>query len=425
MEVSGVEYLKKGSLEIFEFNQHDEGEIFYHQPAAGSYGSQFAWDSGWSIIGASNIKPSSAFRELKTVFDLQLGSGRISHEIIIRRGNNSFSRRMLTPLIAGQFDERNRSYFIDPPSYLVAAEVLYNRTKDKRVFDFLPPMEKCVNYLLEKRDLFGDGLVSVVHPWETGCDNAPYFDDPMQININTPFWKIKALLKYLKLIRDLKKNDWNLSLVKEKNMFSMQDVGVNGLTVAGIVSLSNLFKEAGNLEKFDEYYAKAEKMSNSIEKYLWNESKEYFYPRLCTDNPRKIIRSTAIGLSPLLSGLIEKDKANSVLENFLESEEHFNSPYGVAFNSRSELKKDKEITFDTDFLWRGPCIWMNINWIAAKAASIYERNDLAKEITKKTVKLLEKSGFREFYHPESGIGGGAKNFTWGTVVLDMIKDYLN
>ena len=149
--------------------------IFYHQPSAGSYGSQFAWDSGWSVIGASTIKPESALRELQTVFKLQLDNGRISHEIIIRKGNNSFSRRMLTPLISGQFDEKNRSYFIDPPSFLVAAEVLYNRTKDKRVLDLLPSMEAYVTYLIEKRDLFGDGLVSIVHPWETGCDNAPYF----------------------------------------------------------------------------------------------------------------------------------------------------------------------------------------------------------------------------------------------------------
>ena len=62
---------------------------------------------------------------------------------------------MLTPLIAGQFDEKNRSYFIDPPSFLVAAEVLYNRTKDKRVLDLLPSMEACVNYLLEKRKSLG------------------------------------------------------------------------------------------------------------------------------------------------------------------------------------------------------------------------------------------------------------------------------
>ena len=74
-------------------------------------------------------------------------------------------------------------------------------------------------------------------------------------------------------------------------------------------------------------------------------------------------------------------------------------------------------------MWRVPCIWMNINWIAAKSASIYGRADIAKDITKKTVNLLKKSDFREFYHLETVQGGGAKNFTWGTVVLDMINDY--
>ncbi|MHA1112165.1 MAG: amylo-alpha-1,6-glucosidase [Promethearchaeota archaeon] len=423
MDPSKIEFVKKRSAEILEYNQFENDEVFYHQPSAGAYGSQFAWDSGWSVIGASSIRPENALRELQTVFKLQLDSGRISHEIIIKKGNNSLSRRFITPLIAGQFDEKNRSLFIDPPSFLLAAEVLYNRTKDKRVLELLPSMEKCVNYLLEKRDLFGDGLVSIVHPWETGCDNAPYFDEPMNIKVNTPFWKLKYLIKYLKLIRELKKIDWNFDVVKEKNIFIMEDVGVNGLTAAGIVSLSNLYKEAGDLEKSEEYLSKAKKLINSIEKHLWVKSKGFFYPRVGIQNPKNILRSTAIGISPLLSGLVDTDKANSILENFLQSEEHFNSPYGVAFNSRSELEEG--ITFDTDFLWRGPCIWMNINWIAAKAADMYRRRDIAKEITKKTVKLLKKSDFREFYHPEIGIGGGAKNFTWGTVVLDMIKDYLN
>ncbi len=422
MDINKIDFVKKRSLEIFEFNQYEDGDIFYHLPSLGSYGQQFAWDSGWSVIGAANLIPENALKELQTVYKLQLESGRISHEIIIKKGGNSFSRMMLAPLIAGMFDEEKKSYFLDPPAYLSATEVLYNRTKDKRVFELLPSMEACVTYLLEKRDLFGDGLVSVIHPWETGCDNSPVFDETMNITINKPFWKAKYLFKYLKIIRKLSKIDWNLNLVKEKNMFAMEDVGVNGLTAAGIISISNLYKEAGDLEKSEEYFSKAEKLVKSIEKHLWVESKGFFYPRFGFENPKNLLRTTAIGISPLLSGLIEKDKAISALENYLNSEKHFNSPWGVAFNSRYEIAQEKNTTFETNFLWRGPCIWMNINWIAAKSASLYGRDDLAKEITKKTMKLLEKSGFREFYHPETGIGGGAKNFTWGTVILDMLKD---
>ncbi|MHC1592127.1 MAG: MGH1-like glycoside hydrolase domain-containing protein, partial [Candidatus Helarchaeales archaeon] len=99
----------------------------------------------------------------------------------------------------------------------------------------------------------------------------------------------------------------------------------------------------------------------------------------------------------------------------------FNGPFVVPFNSRSEL--EKRIPFNSPMLWRGPCIWININWIAARAAAKYGRKDISKQITERTVELLMKSDFREFYHPEKGIGGGAKSFTWPALVLDMINNY--
>ncbi|GAB3938223.1 hypothetical protein GCM10027614_17870 [Micromonospora vulcania] len=34
-------------------------------------------------------------------------------------------------------------------------------------------------YLADRRDLGGDGLVCIVHPWESGLDNSPAWDEPM------------------------------------------------------------------------------------------------------------------------------------------------------------------------------------------------------------------------------------------------------
>ena len=36
-------------------------------------------------------------------------------------------------------------------------------------------------------------------------------------------------------------------------------------------------------------------------------------------------------------------------------------------------------------------------------------------------KLIHKSGFREYYHPFSGEGYGAKQFTWSGLVVDMMS----
>ena len=38
------------------------------------------------------------------------------------------------------------------------------------------------------------------------------------------------------------------------------------------------------------------------------------------------------------------------------------------------------------------------------------------------LKLIEKSGFREYYNPFSGEGYGAEDFTWAGLILDMMSN---
>ena len=45
----------------------------------------------------------------------------------------------------------------------------------------------------------------------------------------------------------------------------------------------------------------------------------------------------------------------------------------------------------------------------------------AADIREKSKVLLERSGFRECFNPETGEGLGAHNFTWGALVLDMME----
>ena len=42
------------------------------------------------------------------------------------------------------------------------------------------------------------------------------------------------------------------------------------------------------------------------------------------------------------------------------------------------------------------------------------------DIVEKSVELVSKNGFREFFNPFSGEGYGAHNFSWSTLVVDMI-----
>jgi neutral trehalase len=155
-----------------------------------------------------------------------------------------------------------------------------------------------------------------------------------------------------------------------------------------------------------------------MESVMWDDEEGFFYPRFDRDRPRNAMRRCASGLAPLITGLVDRDKARRVIEGALLHEDHFRGPWLVPFNSISET--EETIPFEERLLWRGHCIWANMNWIAARAASAYGREDLAREITRATALLVSGEGFREFYDPRTGKGAGASGFTWPALVLDMI-----
>ena len=60
------------------------------------------------------------------------------------------------------------------------------------------------------------------------------------------------------------------------------------------------------------------------------------------------------------------------------------------------------------------------HWFIYKGLMSYGFAEEANEIREMSRKLLEHSGFREYFNPETGEGYGAKEFTWGALVLDMV-----
>ena len=82
----------------------------------------------------------------------------------------------------------------------------------------------------------------------------------------------------------------------------------------------------------------------------------------------------------------------------------------------------EEAGFSPMNYWRGP-VWINMNWMTARSAKAYGREEVAREITRKTALMIYNHGFREYYRPRTGKGVGAMNFTWPALVLPMIDEY--
>jgi hypothetical protein len=239
--------LRDAAVQLSNRNWVEGSPGSFHMPSATHYCSLFAWDSGWHIIGLGVVRPERAIRELQTVFALQHENGAVPHEVRFPELSHREVpfRRGLVWLLRSQYDERGRSRFIDPPSFLVAAEVLWERTRDRRILELLPAMQACLDYLTGPRDIFGDGLVSLVHPWESGCDSAPIFEAPLGVD-RIGFGR-SALHEWrgLRLLWQLDAHGWDLASFTGAGGFACEDLGTNGLCAAGALSLAVLYEAAG------------------------------------------------------------------------------------------------------------------------------------------------------------------------------------
>ena len=411
--------LEEKSRAVLAKNLIETAGMLFHQPAPGLYQSLFAWDSGWHIIALSILDPELAFRELETLLSFQHADGSIPHEVRIKglEKTETLLRRIYVCHVGGQFDGEGRSRFIDPPSYLLAAEFLYRRTADRRILALLPKLRRCLDYLTEERNLFGDGLVAILHPWESGTDNAPVYDIPCGIDIRRPWWPLTYEMVYTRYLKRLIEAGWNPHTIIRDKGFVFEDVGMNGLTAAGALALARLYRAAGDEVSASVCDHKARIIIAACEQILWNDKRGFFYPRWNLEHPKQSFRTCLNGMAPLLTGLVDPAKADRVFDVYLASPRHFACKGGVAFNSRSE---EDLVFFPNLMLWRGPCMWISMNWIAAEAAAVYGKHGLASDITAKTARLIAENGFREYYDPYTGKGMGAQDFTWPTLVVDMI-----
>jgi hypothetical protein len=74
--------------------------------------------------------------------------------------------------------------------------------------------------------------------------------------------------------------------------------------------------------------------------------------------------------------------------------------------------------FDVWRTWRGPS-WMNVTWLLLEPLRELGYADEAARIAAGIVDAVDRSGLREYYHPHSGDGLGARGFSMSALVADM------
>ncbi|HEX7097298.1 MAG TPA: hypothetical protein VF183_15535, partial [Acidimicrobiales bacterium] len=139
----------------------------YAAPNERVYPWQWLWDSCFhALIWVELGDEERALRELSTALSIQHESGFVPHMNYVRDPD----------FHAGFWGRRGTSSITQPPMYgHVIAEL---RRRGVAVPDELEcRARRGVEFLLRRRRRDANGLVLLAHPWESGCDDSPRWDD--------------------------------------------------------------------------------------------------------------------------------------------------------------------------------------------------------------------------------------------------------
>lgn len=386
--------------------QNDRGT--HTVPSGHLYPHQWAWDSGFAAIGWAHVDPARAVTELETLMAGRWADGRVPHIVFNRVGEGTYFPDETF------WETQDRavpsSSITQPPNWALAARRVLELGGDPaRIKALLPAIDASHRFFAAQRDPLGWGCVAVVHPWESGLDNSPVWDAPMQAidpRDAPPFKRVDVekvddpgerpshveYQRYAVLVKAIAAQDFG------PGPFAVYSPLMTSILARSEADLAWLGAELG-VETAAA--ARAERLRAGIEAHLWDPA---------SGRCRYYDAVGGIGLTPDVIGAYGPLIINEPMPGRDGMIETLKSRYWTACPLPSTAPG--EAGFDQRRYWRGPA-WVNMNWLYAPA--------VGRALADATLERIEREGFREYYDCHTGEGLGARTFTWtAALALDWL-----
>lgn len=395
----------------------DSGISFhYTKPSPGRYPFQFFWDTCFHVFILSVIGENDMAKEhIRSLFAMQQKDGFVGHMIYWDR----LSPGRITDLLQSKprirnFFHSHMSALVQPPLVAQAVERIYNTSGDKAfLHEVLPRLKLYYSWLLENRDFNGDGLLSIISPFESGMDWKPTYDVALGLPERKADWRL--FLKVLKVDFRNYLNNYNLERIRRKGYFLVKDVGFNTIYAQNLYTMATLCREMNDREE-KLYMALGDKVTNSILDVMYDEGDAAFYDVYGKDDQKIKILTPTVFYPLVIKGIPEAVTEKVIKAHFFNKEE-----FGVEYPIPSVAKNHPSFNpGQSMYIWRGPT-WIVHNWFMHQFLMERGYREESKRLIESIRQLMAKSGFREYYNPFTGEGYGAKDFTWAGLVTDMIQ----
>ena len=373
-------------------------------PAPHRYRHQWYWDSCFHAIVWRHLNPARARTELRTLLSAGRLDGFIPHTVFWH--DHAGWRR--APFYATHSLRGNRATaHIQTPMLALAWEAVAERSGEDPGFarEALAPLRLHYDWLAEHRDPDGDGLISIIHPDESGLDDSPKYDEVFG-------WMSHYLPGYFWLVERSRRLGYDSGAIIERYEEHVEDVLVNTLYALSLRALGRLLGERSG----DEYTARAQQTEDSLLERCWDERRGLFWDLAGRDeHPLEV--STWSSLAPLALPNLPESIARRLVEEHLLNPARYRAAVGIPSVSLEE--PSFRPGWHLFRCWRGPS-WMNTAWLLVPPMRRLGYEDEAERILASLVAAVERHGFREYYNPLDGDGLAARHFGWSTLLAELL-----
>ncbi len=265
-----------------------------------------------------------------------------------------------------------------PPLLAWAAWKLYETSGDREfIAETYDEVVAWNEWWFNNNDIDGDGLAEYQHPYSSGLDDSPLWDQGMPVtspDLNTYLYLQMEALGYM-------------------------------------ARALNLFADAQRWEK------RAQDLLDKMIRILWDEEEGIFK---VTHQGLKVDVLTPFNLLPIMTGHLPPEIADRLVEHLKNPEE-----FWTKFPAPTVAKNDPK--YSPQQMWRGPT-WVNVNYMLIDGLERSGYLEVAGELRERTFEMV--SGLKdiyEYYNPDTGQAPplAASTFGWsaGLFIDLMVQTY--
>jgi len=355
----------------------------YAMPNGSTYPWQWLWDSCFHAMVWAELKDERALVELENVFTYQTNRGFVPH-----------MNYLSDPQAAVEVWGRAGGSTITQPPMFGHAVVEVAKRGLAPSDELVDSAQRGLSFLLRHRRRTTSGLIELCHPWESGCDDSARWDSALGQPWSTPAWKKHKIT----LLSTIETDDEGAAIANDS--FAVGSIGFNALVAFNAAELGGLVGDS-------ELLVGAEELRQSIEA-SWNAERRTWVDGGSTTRASASVRTVDAHLALLVD--IDPAHTEPAFADLID-EAAFGARYGPAGIHRDEPAREP-LTY-----WRGST-WPQLSyllWVAAARGSAGGATDVGERISDGLRQGAATSGWAEYWHPDTGEGGGAVPQTWAGV----------